>query len=303
MGYLDNSSRVLDAILTKKGREVLSSGGDFEVTKFALGDDEIDYALWDTTHTKGTDFYGAVIDNLPALEPFNDPSEIMKYKLVSRTDGIRAMAKLIEAQGSQVALNNLKYYADDLSGDGGTRVQCGQTAYYLGMGARFGVGHVNNSDLTIDYVGGEDSIFEAGYKDENYTVTVLDTTVAVLAPLYRTIANREYPVIAMGGGGMRSSDRRKWFPFVKSVQHLSQTITGCKIDAGQVFRHRRGNRFAPTLNGALALYPKKITSASSPAKTSVIVTGQDSGAVLEFDVTITHRATGITPADDVPAPE
>jgi hypothetical protein len=289
--------------LTKKGREVLSSGGDFEVTKFALGDDEIDYALWDTTHTKGTDFYGAVIDNLPALEPFNDPSEIMKYKLVSRTDGIRAMAKLIEAQGSQVALNNLKYYADDLSGDGGTRVQCGQTAYYLGMGARFGVGHVNNSDLTIDYVGGEDSIFEAGYKDENYTVTVLDTTVAVLAPLYRTIANREYPVIAMGGGGMRSSDRRKWFPFVKSVQHLSQTITGCKIDAGQVFRHRRGNRFAPTLNGALALYPKKITSASSPAKTSVIVTGQDSGAVLEFDVTITHRATGITPADDVPAPE
>jgi hypothetical protein len=303
MGYLDNSSRVLDAILTKKGREVLSSGGDFEVTKFALGDDEIDYALWDTTHIKGTDYYGAVIDNLPALEPFNDPSEIMKYKLVSRTDGIRAMAKLIEAQGSQVALNNLKYYADDLAGDGGTRVQCGQTAYYLGLGARFGVGHVNNSDLTIDYVGGEDSIFEAGYKDENYTVTVLDTTVAVLAPLYRTIANREYPVIAMGGGGMRSSDRRKWFPFVKSVQHLSQTITGCKIDAGGVFRHRRGNRFAPTLNGALALYPKKITSASSPAKTSVIVTGQDSGAVLEFDVTITHRATGITPADDVPAPE
>ena len=303
MGVLDNTTITVDAILTKKGREVLSSGGDFEVTKFALGDDEIDYALWDTTHTKGTDFYGAVIDNLPALEPFNDPSEIMKYKLVSRTDGIRAMAKLIEAQGSQVALNNLKYYADDLSGDGGTRVQCGQTAYYLGMGARFGVGHVNNSDLTIDYVGGEDSIFEAGYKDENYTVTVLDTTVAVLAPLYRTIANREYTVIAMGGGGMRSSDRRKWFPFVKSVQHLSQTITGCKIDAGQVFRHRRGNRFAPTLNGALALYPKKITSASSPAKTSVIVTGQDSGAVLEFDVTITHRATGITPADDVPAPE
>jgi len=46
MGYLDNSSRVLDAILTKKGREILSSGGDFEVTKFALGDDEIDYVLW-----------------------------------------------------------------------------------------------------------------------------------------------------------------------------------------------------------------------------------------------------------------
>jgi hypothetical protein len=298
MGYLDNSSRTLDAILTKKGREILSSGGDFEVTKFALGDDEIDYALWDTTHTNGTDYYGAVIDNLPALEPFNDPSEIMKYKLVSRTDGIRAMAKIIETPGTQTSLNNLKYYADDMSGDGGTRVQCGQTAYYLGLGTQFGVGHVNNSDLTVDYVGGDDSIFESGYKGEEYTITVLDTTVAVLAPLYRSVEGREYPVVAMGGGGMRTSDREKWFPFVKSVQHLSQTLKGCKIDSGGTFRHRRGNRFAPTLNGSLALYPKKITSASSPAKTSVIVAGETSGAVLEFDVTITHRATGIRPADD-----
>ena len=104
MGYLNNTTRVLDAILTKKGREILSSGGDFEVSKFALGDDEIDYALWDTTHTSGTDFYGAAIDNLPALEPFNDPSEIMKYKLVTRQDGTRAMVKLLD--GGQTA-NNL----------------------------------------------------------------------------------------------------------------------------------------------------------------------------------------------------
>jgi len=248
--------------------------------------------------TKLIMYYGAVIDNLPALEPFNDPSEIMKYKLVSRTDGIRAMAKIIETPGSQTSLNALKFYADDLSGDGGTRVQCGQTAYYLGLGTQFGVGHVNNSDLTIDYVGGEDSIFEGGYKGEEYTITVLDTTVAVLAPLYRSVEGREYPVVAMGGGGMRSSDRAKWFPFVKSVQHLSQTIKGCRIDAGGVFRHRRGNRFAPTLNGALALYPKKITSASSPAKTSILISGEISGAVLEFDITITFRPTGTRPADD-----
>ena len=299
MVYLNNSSITLDAILTKKGREILSSGGDFEVTKFALGDDEIDYALWDTTHTQGTDYYGAVIDNLPALEPFNDPSEIMKYKLVSRTDGVQAMAKIIETDGSHTSLNNLKYYADDIAGTGGTRVQCGQTAYYLGVGSQFGVGHVNNSDLTVDYVGGEDSIFEGGYNEEEYTITILDTTVAVLAPLYRSVANRDYPVVQMGGGGMRSTDRAKWFPFVKSVQHLSQTIPRCQVIGGGMFGHRRGNRFAPTLNGALAVYPKKITAASSPAKTSIIVSGESSGAVLEFNVTITHRATGISPADDV----
>jgi hypothetical protein len=240
-----------------------------------------------------------VIDNLPALEPFNDPSEIMKYKLVSRTDGVQAMAKIIETDGSQTSLNNLKYYADDIAGTGGTRVQCGQTAYYLGVGSQFGVGHVNNSDLTIDYVGGEDSIFEGGYNEEEYTITILDTTVAVLAPLYRSVANRDYPVVQMGGGGMRSTDRANWFPFVKSVQHLSQTIPRCQVIGGGMFGHRRGNRFAPTLNGALAVYPKKITAASSPAKTSIIVSGESSGAVLEFNVTITHRATGISPADDV----
>ena len=79
MGYLDNSSRTLDAILTKKGREILSSGGDFNVTKFALGDDEIDYALWDTTHTQGTDYYGAVIDNLPALILYPPSTSNIKF--------------------------------------------------------------------------------------------------------------------------------------------------------------------------------------------------------------------------------
>ena len=51
MGYLDNTSVTVDAILTKKGREYLASGrGNFEITKFALGDDEVDYTLWNT-HT------------------------------------------------------------------------------------------------------------------------------------------------------------------------------------------------------------------------------------------------------------
>ena len=298
MGYLDNSSRVLDAILTKKGREVLSSGGDFNVTKFALGDDEIDYALWDTTHTKGTDFYGAVIDNLPTLEPFNDPSEIMKYKLVSRTEGVQAMAKLIETDGSQTALNNLKWYADDLSGDGGTRVQVYDSNYYLGRGAQCGVGHVNNGALTIDYAGGDDSLWSDGYRGERYTITLLDSTVAVLAPLYRTKPNREYPVAE----SKRRAQKALWYPFVKSVQHLSQTITGCEVDDGGLFKHRSKALFRMS-DGALAVYPKKISAASSPAKTSIIVTGQRSGAVLEFNVTITFRGAGITPSDDAASSE
>ena len=68
MGFLDNSSITVDAILTKRGREILAAGGDLNITKFALSDEEIDYTLWDVTHPNGTDSYGAVIENMSLLE-------------------------------------------------------------------------------------------------------------------------------------------------------------------------------------------------------------------------------------------
>ena len=68
MGFLDNSTITVDAILTKRGREILSQGGNFKISKFALSDEEIDYSLYDTTHPNGTDSYGAVIENISLLE-------------------------------------------------------------------------------------------------------------------------------------------------------------------------------------------------------------------------------------------
>jgi len=84
MGFLNNTSVTVDAILTKKGRELLARGQDeFRITKFALSDDEIDYSLWDTAHPNGSNYYGAVIENMPLLEAFVDENQVMRYKLVS----------------------------------------------------------------------------------------------------------------------------------------------------------------------------------------------------------------------------
>jgi len=84
MGFLDNTSITVDAILTKKGRELLARGqNEFKITKFALADDEIDYNLWDTTHTNGSNYYGAVIENMPLLEAFVDENQLMRYKLTT----------------------------------------------------------------------------------------------------------------------------------------------------------------------------------------------------------------------------
>ena len=64
MGFLNNTTVTVDAILTKKGRELLAQGSNaFNITKFALADDEVDYKLFDVTHPNGTDSYGSVIEN------------------------------------------------------------------------------------------------------------------------------------------------------------------------------------------------------------------------------------------------
>ena len=84
MGYLDKTTITVDAILTKKGRELLAKGSDqFQITQFALADDEVDYLLWNPAHPKGTDYYGEAIDNLPMIEANPDETQIMRYKLVT----------------------------------------------------------------------------------------------------------------------------------------------------------------------------------------------------------------------------
>lgn len=84
MGYLNNSSITVDAILTRKGRELLARGrNEFNITHFALADDEIDYSLWNSDHPLGTAYYGIVLENLPITEAVVDETQTMRYKLVT----------------------------------------------------------------------------------------------------------------------------------------------------------------------------------------------------------------------------
>jgi len=88
MGYLNNQVVTVDAILTKKGRELLAKNdGSFQITQFALADDEIDYTLYNPTHPSGSTFYGEAIENMPLLEAFPIETQIMKYKLATLPRG------------------------------------------------------------------------------------------------------------------------------------------------------------------------------------------------------------------------
>ena len=101
MGFLNNTTVTVDAILTKKGRELLAQGTNaFSVTKFALADDDVDYRLWDVSHPNGSDYYGSVIESMPLLEAFPDENHVMRYKLVTLPKNTIKMPVLNVSPGS-----------------------------------------------------------------------------------------------------------------------------------------------------------------------------------------------------------
>ena len=92
MAYLNNTSVVIDAILTKKGRELLArNDGSFQITQFSLADDEVDYSLYNPTHPSGSAFYGEAIQAMPIIQAYPEDQEIMKYKLLTLPRGTGAI--------------------------------------------------------------------------------------------------------------------------------------------------------------------------------------------------------------------
>jgi hypothetical protein len=98
MAYIDNQTITVDAVLTKKGRELLAKTGNLNITSFALADDEIDYTLYQPNHPNGSAFYDIALRNTPIFEPLTDETQTMKYKLVTLNQGVTAIPVITIAQ-------------------------------------------------------------------------------------------------------------------------------------------------------------------------------------------------------------
>jgi hypothetical protein len=165
MGYLDNSTITVDAILTKKGREYLAQGRNaFNITQFALADDEVDYDLWNPAHPLGSDYYGVVIENMPITEAVPDETQSMKYKLLTLPRGTTAIP-FLQADKSTVSVTDAQ--------TGNVRVE---TFYYSGIANQNGMQNLLNAL-------------------EGYTVTLLDSTYVSMLTLTKGAT-----VIQSGGG-------------------------------------------------------------------------------------------------------
>ena len=116
----------MDAILTRKGRELLArNDGSFRITQFSLADDEVDYTLYNPNHPSGSAFYGEAIERMPVLEAFPDDTQIMKYKLITLPRGT-----------AKIPVINVGYTSISLK-QGASLAISPQTLNYLGTTSTF----------------------------------------------------------------------------------------------------------------------------------------------------------------------
>lgn len=110
MAYINNEIVTVDAVLTKKGREILAAKGGLNITSFALADDEIDYRLYQPNHPQGSAYYDLAIRNTPVFEAFTDETQVLKYKLVTLPAGVTSIPVISLGQSS---INVNKDYAGE----------------------------------------------------------------------------------------------------------------------------------------------------------------------------------------------
>ena len=100
MAYINNETITVDAVLTKKGRELLAAKGGLNINSYALSDDEIDYRLYQPNHPQGSAYFDLAIRNTPVFEAFTDETQALKYKLVTLPAGVESIPIISLGQSS-----------------------------------------------------------------------------------------------------------------------------------------------------------------------------------------------------------
>ena len=125
MAFLDNSGDIiLDAVLTDTGRRKMANG-TFRISKFALGDDEIDYSLYNKNHPSGSAYYDLEILQTPIFEATTQTHAGINYGLLATTATdllylptfhVNALS-IMQKKGAVTGSSSGMYYVRDSSND------------------------------------------------------------------------------------------------------------------------------------------------------------------------------------------
>tara|TARA_R100000388_G_scaffold94491_1_gene81908 strand:- start:1438 stop:2403 length:966 start_codon:yes stop_codon:yes gene_type:complete len=157
MAFLDNSGDIiLDAVLTDAGRKRLAQGdGSFKITKFAFGDDEIDYTSFDGNHASGSAYYDLEILQTPIFEAFTNNTSNMKTKLVSLTNNNLLFLPVIK----------LSEYSKAAQSDDGTVFGSGSHVLFVDKDTRTALNDSSYLNGEVDNTDG----FINGYQTTDFT--------------------------------------------------------------------------------------------------------------------------------------
>ena len=101
MGFLDGTSITVDAVLTKKGREIIKNGQALDIVSFTASDTGVDYRLWNADHPSGSAYYGEAIENLPMLEASVHADQAIRNRLITLPQNtIRIPALTLDIPGT-----------------------------------------------------------------------------------------------------------------------------------------------------------------------------------------------------------
>ena len=108
MGILDNDTVIVDAILTKLGRQKLANGQPLGVTQYAFGDTGVDYTLYNAGHPSGSDSYGSAITSLPMLEAVPDDNVFLRFKLYGQGErNVQNFSFITITSGTSVTISKI----------------------------------------------------------------------------------------------------------------------------------------------------------------------------------------------------
>ena len=188
MGFLDNSGDIiLDAVLTETGRKRLATG-NFSVTKYALGDDEIDYKLYQKNNVSGSAYYDLEIMQTPVLEAFTQRNANINFGLVTipspnilympsitRNEKIPSISVCDKDNVIYLAVKDGVTYDALVAGFGG--LKAGGPDYVLESGLATGRSIVLESGLDTAEISGtpankQNYITSQGLQENNFQVSV-----------------------------------------------------------------------------------------------------------------------------------
>ena len=108
MGLLDNDTVIVDAILTKLGRQKLANGQPLGISQYAFGDTGVDYTLYNADHPSGSSTYGSAITSLPMLEAVPDDNVFLRFRLYGEGErNVQNFSFITATSGTSVTISKV----------------------------------------------------------------------------------------------------------------------------------------------------------------------------------------------------